>query len=242
MPPKVAAGLGRKGAPTKASSRKGKAQADAPLQKGARDDAPVQKGGDAGSGEDDFPEFPAPAGRRGESAAPKRASAVAAPAPVPSASVDEGVVATFLKALESSGIEPSGQKSLEEWAKEFANLRTARNAPFITSASKYMIVQIVGMAQCIGLEETYDYFTTALRNSVPRQKILLQAPSMKAAQSNQARRIDNLTREGQLKVGLYRCGKCGSKETRSTQKMTRSADEPMTNFITCMACGNHWRD
>lgn len=37
------------------------------------------------------------------------------------------------------------------------------------------------------------------------------------------------------------CGKCGQKKVSYSQAQTRSADEPMTTFCECMACGNRWK-
>lgn len=37
--------------------------------------------------------------------------------------------------------------------------------------------------------------------------------------------------------GLFECPKCHSQKTTHTEKQTRSADEPMTVFIQCLACG-----
>jgi transcription elongation factor S-II len=42
--------------------------------------------------------------------------------------------------------------------------------------------------------------------------------------------------------GFYTCKKCGSKHTTYFQMQTRGADEPMTNFITCINCGNKWKN
>ncbi|CAA0836654.1 Transcription elongation factor TFIIS [Striga hermonthica] len=39
----------------------------------------------------------------------------------------------------------------------------------------------------------------------------------------------------------FRCGRCKKKETTYYQMQTRSADEPMTTFVTCVNCGNHWK-
>ena len=39
----------------------------------------------------------------------------------------------------------------------------------------------------------------------------------------------------------FLCGKCGKRECTYYELQTRSADEPMTIFITCLNCGKHWR-
>jgi DNA-directed RNA polymerase subunit M/transcription elongation factor TFIIS len=38
--------------------------------------------------------------------------------------------------------------------------------------------------------------------------------------------------------GMFKCGKCKSMKTSYVEKQTRSADEPMTLFITCRLCGH----
>lgn len=39
----------------------------------------------------------------------------------------------------------------------------------------------------------------------------------------------------------FTCRKCKSKECSYYQLQTRSADEPMTTFVTCIKCGNRWK-
>ena len=39
----------------------------------------------------------------------------------------------------------------------------------------------------------------------------------------------------------FTCYKCKSKKCTFYQLQTRSADEPMTTFVTCLNCGNRWR-
>ncbi|CAM9647741.1 unnamed protein product [Laminaria digitata] len=41
--------------------------------------------------------------------------------------------------------------------------------------------------------------------------------------------------------GMFECGRCKSTKTTYTQKQTRSADEPMTTFVTCGNCKNRWK-
>lgn len=39
----------------------------------------------------------------------------------------------------------------------------------------------------------------------------------------------------------FTCGKCHSKKCTHYQLQTRSADEPMTTFVTCLDCGNRFK-
>ena len=42
--------------------------------------------------------------------------------------------------------------------------------------------------------------------------------------------------------GMYTCKCCKSSPTVFNAVQTRSADEPMTVFITCLACNNRWKE
>lgn len=39
----------------------------------------------------------------------------------------------------------------------------------------------------------------------------------------------------------FKCGRCGQRKCTYYQMQTRSADEPMTTFVTCVNCNNHWK-
>lgn len=39
----------------------------------------------------------------------------------------------------------------------------------------------------------------------------------------------------------FKCFKCFQRQCTYYQLQTRSADEPMTTFVTCLKCGNRWR-
>ncbi|KAG0182020.1 RNA polymerase II elongation factor [Apophysomyces sp. BC1021] len=45
----------------------------------------------------------------------------------------------------------------------------------------------------------------------------------------------------QAETDMFMCGKCRTRKCTYFQMQTRSADEPMTTFVTCVTCGNHWK-
>jgi DNA-directed RNA polymerase subunit M/transcription elongation factor TFIIS len=49
--------------------------------------------------------------------------------------------------------------------------------------------------------------------------------------------------EGNMSMATDRflCKRCGKRQCTYYELQTRSADEPMTVFITCLNCGKHWR-
>lgn len=42
-------------------------------------------------------------------------------------------------------------------------------------------------------------------------------------------------------VGAFKCSKCKSTKTSYYQMQTRSADEPMTTYVTCLNCDKKWK-
>jgi|TARA_B110000208_G_scaffold192038_1_gene262095 transcription elongation factor S-II len=45
----------------------------------------------------------------------------------------------------------------------------------------------------------------------------------------------------QAMTDVFKCGKCASRKCSYYELQTRSADEPMTQFINCLDCGNRWK-
>ena len=52
---------------------------------------------------------------------------------------------------------------------------------------------------------------------------------------------DNTIVQKEVEDGIFKCRKCQSYKTTYYQLQTRSADEPMTTFITCLECGKKWK-
>lgn len=47
--------------------------------------------------------------------------------------------------------------------------------------------------------------------------------------------------DGEERQGIMACPKCKSKKTDYYQLQTRSADESITSFFTCLDCGKRWK-
>lgn len=45
----------------------------------------------------------------------------------------------------------------------------------------------------------------------------------------------------EMATDMYQCSRCKKRECSYYQLQTRSADEPMTSFVTCLNCGKRWR-
>ncbi|KAJ1995444.1 transcription elongation factor TFIIS [Coemansia spiralis] len=45
----------------------------------------------------------------------------------------------------------------------------------------------------------------------------------------------------EAETGQFKCGRCKSRKCTYYQMQTRSADEPMTTFVTCTNCDNRWK-
>ncbi|KAI8418210.1 hypothetical protein FOFC_00776 [Fusarium oxysporum] len=72
-----------------------------------------------------------------------------------------------------------------------------------------------------------------LKSEEQRKKELeLEKENMKKAQVPMAEKSISESLE---------CGRCKKKQVSYTQAQTRAADEPMTTFCECMACGHRWK-
>lgn len=86
-------------------------------------------------------------------------------------------------------------------------------------------------------------FTTQDLVRLPPELLWPEGPWAKAQFQNRARDLarEKARAQDEDYTGLFKCRKCGSKKTQYYQMQTRSADEPMTTFVTCCGCGLKWK-
>lgn len=52
---------------------------------------------------------------------------------------------------------------------------------------------------------------------------------------------DSQFAKAQAETDIFKCGRCKNRKTTYYQLQTRSADEPMTTFVTCTVCNKRWK-
>jgi transcription elongation factor S-II len=57
-----------------------------------------------------------------------------------------------------------------------------------------------------------------------------------------SRKMELLSKDNNVQgTDMFKCGKCHKRNCTYFQMQTRSADEPMTTFVTCLECANRWK-
>jgi len=78
-------------------------------------------------------------------------------------------------------------------------------------------------------------------NELCKNNVLFNSSDFSDQKFKEYKQFKYLTEPLQVCEGIHTCSKCKSKKTYSYQLQTRSSDEPMTNFVTCVECGNKWK-
>jgi DNA-directed RNA polymerase subunit M/transcription elongation factor TFIIS len=117
------------------------------------------------------------------------------------------------------------------------------------------------VVDCVGCEVEYHLFALSggleleykrrFRRALWQQQQQLPGPLGTFASVGVFRSTANDKQQTEASESVIRCGKCKNKPSEQnrfkpqgvvvTQKQTRSADEGMSNFYTCLDCGNKWR-
>lgn len=53
--------------------------------------------------------------------------------------------------------------------------------------------------------------------------------------------LDSQIAKPTAETAMFKCSKCKTRKCSYYQLQTRSCDEPMTTFVTCVNCGNRWK-
>lgn len=147
--------------------------------------------------------------------------------------VDEGrgepdeLIFSLCRAIEECLFHECGQSTSAAYKSQFRskylNLKDAANQPLRHS----LLTSALSPARFIAM--TPAEMASEERRRQDAQLVERNLREARAAQDNEA------------ETDQFRCGRCRQRRTKYYQLQTRSADEPMTTFVTCINCGNRWK-
>jgi transcription elongation factor S-II len=79
-----------------------------------------------------------------------------------------------------------------------------------------------------------------LLNSLKNSKINWKHDFYNEIENEEVEQNNFIENPFEIEEGVLECNKCGSKRVFSYQKQSRSADEPMSTYATCVACKSKW--
>jgi transcription elongation factor S-II len=94
-----------------------------------------------------------------------------------------------------------------------------------------------------------DYLYDKIKNDEIKAEEISKLSVYDVYPDNWRKMIDEKIKRDKMKYELkpeamterYKCRRCGSRKCSYYELQTRSADEPMTQFFTCLDCKNRWK-
>lgn len=102
----------------------------------------------------------------------------------------------------------------------------------------------------IGDSSNPDFRRKVLLGRVKPEKVLEMKPEEMASHERQRqnKQIKDKAlfecergKQAEATTNSFKCGRCGKRKCTYYQLQTRSADEPMTTFVTCVNCNKRWK-
>jgi transcription elongation factor S-II len=110
----------------------------------------------------------------------------------------------------------------KNFVKVFSNISTNKNADFVTQKLKLNVWE-----------------PESIVSMTPQQ---LYPDIWEELMLKNRKKLDTLSLQKNVQgTSMFKCGKCKLNNCTYFQMQTRSADEPMTTFVTCLNCSNRWK-
>ena len=157
------------------------------------------------------------------------------------------VIEKFSKFFTNDAMVNNLEKSVFNWAVKNCTHPSWENPSFRHAyRSKFTGIIVALSAQENDLIDKITSGEIMTRNvaSMEPDELWPTGPYALAKQRKKAKEAIKDNNSGKLPanyVGMFKCGKCKSMKTTYYQMQTRSADEPMTTFVTCMDCNNRFK-
>jgi DNA-directed RNA polymerase subunit M/transcription elongation factor TFIIS len=153
----------------------------------------------------------------------------------------------------NTGFRLPEEKSLNAIFKEHTNLnneqiknlltvRNYNNVPVLNLETNEnneisFIFETIGMIKEYGYDKALQFVKNNI-DKVSEKSILSSFIFEQQARKFKEETVKLRTKIVVNSVGIFKCNKCGSKDTSYTSKQTRSGDEGETFYVGCNSCGN----
>ena len=115
---------------------------------------------------------------------------------------------------------------------------------------KEMVLEIMWLVKEVGFDAIYGFLNKKWEkylklektsSTMKRRMIIFENPIFSKNRKTLYMELYYFKNPVMISEGAVDCRKCGSSETLSAMKQSRSADEPSDIKVTCLHCGEHWR-
>lgn len=159
--------------------------------------------------------------------------------------VPEVKVQDLVSILTSLKKENGSQLVDHNQALALTSLKFERGDTILTLEDRPFVYEVVNMLSALDYDVVYNFLNAGWEKAFGqsanlRNKIIFENPLLSKAKDKMAIDMEIYRNKVEVGIGAVNCKKCGSLETMSVEKQTRSADEPMTIRVTCIQCGYKW--
>ena len=110
------------------------------------------------------------------------------------------------------------------------------NHPLFSINDRNVMYELFSSIQDDGFDKTIQSIESSIKKGKTKRQIIFELPIFKPQQDQYFSDKQKL-RDAVSVIKGEKCKRCGSDNTSSTQKITRSADEPITYIFVCHSCG-----
>lgn len=125
----------------------------------------------------------------------------------------------------------------QENANMLSQLRFADGSSFLSSRYPDFVYQLIAIVAAVGFDNTYAFLTSKVSWLNPHE-VLRMSPLTEGARRVEQQEL--IKYRPIPKEGFYECKYCGSNETVTTEKQSRSGDEAMSQKVQCLSCKRRW--
>ena len=125
------------------------------------------------------------------------------------------------------------------------SLKFQQGDPILTLEDRPFVYEIVNMIDKLGYDRVYNFLNVDWEKIVGpgagiRKRIIFENPLLDPSKERMEMDMEIFRSRVDVSKGAVNCKRCGSEETLSVEKQTRSADEPMTVRVRCLQCDYVW--